>query len=123
MLPLGDEQYNAGTAAGFAASYHPTWGRLNPISHPVVGNHEYGSPGAVPYYNYFGATAGNPGEGWYSYDVGSWHLIALNSNCAKITGGCGAGSAQEALAARRPRRPPRRLHTRLLAPPAVRLGF
>jgi hypothetical protein len=95
VLPLGDEQYNAGTAAGFAASYNPTWGRLKAISHPVVGNHEYGSPGAAPYYAYFGAAAGGSGQGWYSYDLGSWHLIALNSNCALLPGGCGPGSPQE----------------------------
>ncbi len=95
VLPLGDEQYNAGTASAFAASYQPSWGRLNPSAHPVVGNHEYGSPGAAPYFAFFGASAGTPGQGWYSYDVGSWHLIALNSNCAQISGGCGPGSPQE----------------------------
>ncbi|MDX6536542.1 MAG: hypothetical protein QOD37_883 [Gaiellales bacterium] len=95
VLPLGDEQYNAGTAAAFAASYKPSWGRLNAIAHPVVGNHEYGSPGAAPYFAFFGASAGTAGQGWYSFDVGSWHLIALNSNCARIAGGCGPGSPQE----------------------------
>ena len=83
VLPLGDEQYNSGTASAFAASYQPSWGRLKAISHPVVGNHEYGSPGAAPYFAYFGAAAGTPGQGWYSYDLGSWHLIALNSNCVQ----------------------------------------
>jgi hypothetical protein len=95
VLPLGDEQYNAATAAAFAASYQPSWGRLNGIAHPVVGNHEYGSRGAAPYFAFFGASAGTPGQGWHSFDVGSWHLIALNSNCAQITGGCGPGSPQE----------------------------
>jgi hypothetical protein len=94
VLPLGDVQYNAGTAAGFAASYNPSWGRLKSITHPAVGNHEYGSPGAAPYYNYFGASAGHAGQGWYSFDIGGWHLIALNSNCA-LAGGCGSGSPQE----------------------------
>ena len=94
VLPLGDVQYNAGTAAGFAASYNPSWGRLKSITHPAVGNHEYGSPGAGPYFSYFGASAGHAGQGWYSFDVGAWHLIALNSNCA-IAGGCGTGSPQE----------------------------
>jgi hypothetical protein len=94
VLPLGDEQYNSGTASAFAASYQPSWGGLKAISHPVVGNHEYGSPGAAPYFQYFGAAAGTPGQGWYSYDLGSWHLIALNANCAQI-GGCAPGSPQE----------------------------
>ena len=95
MLPLGDEQYNAGSAAAFAASYHPSWGRLDAIAHPVVGNHEYGRPAAGPYFDYFGAAAGTPGQGWYSYELGAWHVIALNANCARIAGGCGAGSPQE----------------------------
>jgi hypothetical protein len=95
VLPLGDEQYPAGTGPAFAASYHPSWGRLNPIAHPVPGNHEYGTPGAVPYYQYFGASAGTAGQGWYSYELGSWHVVALNSNCAFVTGGCGSGSPQE----------------------------
>lgn len=95
VLPLGDVQYDSGTASEFAGSYVPSWGRLKAITHPAVGNHEYGSPGAAPYFQYFGAAAGEPGEGYYSYDLGSWHLIALNSNCAQI-GGCAAGSPQEA---------------------------
>jgi hypothetical protein len=94
VLPLGDQQYNAGTASGFASVYDPSWGRLKSISHPVAGNHEYGSPAASPYFQYFGASAGTPGQGWYSFDLGSWHLIALNSNCAQV-GGCAAGSPQE----------------------------
>jgi hypothetical protein len=63
------------------------------ISHPVPGNHEYRSAGATGYYNYFGAAAGDPGQGWYSFDIGNWHLIALNSECDIV--GCSAGSAQE----------------------------
>jgi hypothetical protein len=94
VLPLGDEQYNSGTAKQFAASYDPSWGRLKAISHPVVGNHEYGSPGAAPYFAYFGAAAGDPGKGYYSYDLGSWHMVALNSNCDRIPG-CGPGSPEE----------------------------
>jgi hypothetical protein len=95
VLPLGDEQYNAGSASAFAASYHPSWGRLDSIAHPVVGNHEYGRPAAAPYFQYFGASAGTPGQGWYSYDLGAWHMIALNANCTRIAGGCGPGSPQE----------------------------
>jgi acid phosphatase type 7 len=95
VLPLGDEQYIAGSASAFAASYHPSWGRLDPIAHPVVGNHEYGRPAAGPYFQYFGASAGTPGEGWYSYQLGAWHVVALNANCTRIAGGCGVGSPQE----------------------------
>jgi hypothetical protein len=93
VLPLGDVQYNSGTAAEFAGSYQPSWGRLKAITRPAVGNHEYGSPGAAPYFHYFGAAAGDPEKGYYSYELGSWHLIALNSNCAQIDG-CSDGSRQ-----------------------------
>jgi hypothetical protein len=70
------------------------------ISHPAVGNHEYETPGASGYFDYFNGTgnptgpAGDRTKGYYSFDLGSWHLIALNSNCSRV-GGCGAGSAQE----------------------------
>lgn len=94
VLPLGDEQYKSGTLAEFRGSYDASWGRLNGIVRPVAGNHEYLTAGAAGYYSYFGAAAGDPGKGYYSYDIGSWHLVALNSNCPKV-GGCGAGSPQE----------------------------
>jgi hypothetical protein len=93
VLPLGDEQYERGTLAQFAASYHPSWGRLNSRAFPVPGNREYETPGAAGYYGYFGARAGAPDKGYYSYDLGSWHVIALNSNCEFVA--CAAGSAQE----------------------------
>jgi hypothetical protein len=101
LLPLGDEQYLCGTADQFSASYGASWGAYNPIAYPVPGNHEYGitSDGvctqsqAQGYFAYFGARAGDPSTGYYSYDLGGWHLIALNSNCTVVS--CAAGSAQE----------------------------
>jgi acid phosphatase type 7 len=93
VLALGDNQYESGDLAAFQQFYDPTWGRFKSITHPVIGNHEYRVPGGAGYFQYFGAAAGNPRTGYYSFDVGSWHLIALNSNCAQA--GCGAGSAQE----------------------------
>lgn len=93
VLTLGDNQYENGTLAKYQASYDPSWGRLNAIVRPVPGNHEYVTAGAAGYYSYFGAAAGVPAKGYYSYDLGGWHLIALNSNCAAV-GGCGAGSQQ-----------------------------
>jgi len=95
VLPLGDEQYNSGSLSSFMDSYNLSWGRVKSISHPVVGNHEYGTSGASGYFNYYGASAGDPSKGYYSFDIGSWHLIALNSNCTKIAGGCDPGSPQE----------------------------
>jgi 3',5'-cyclic AMP phosphodiesterase CpdA len=94
VLPLGDTQYSRGAFAAFQKSYAPTWGRLKKISHPVPGNHEYETEGAAGYYQYFGAAAGDPKKGYYSVDLGNWHLIALNSNCESV-GGCEAGSPQE----------------------------
>jgi uncharacterized repeat protein (TIGR01451 family) len=67
---------------------------VKPLIHPAVGNHEYLTAGAAGYFQYFGAAAGDPTQGYYSFDIGSWHLIALNSNCSKV-GGCGPGSPQE----------------------------
>ena len=96
VLPLGDDQYERGELAAFEDSYDPTWGRFKDISRPVPGNHEYSDPagGAAGYFDYFGGLAGTRGQGWYSYDVAGWHVIALNSECQFI-GGCGVGSPQE----------------------------
>jgi hypothetical protein len=93
VLALGDIQYEDGTRADFEASYDPAWGRVKAITRPVPGNHDYRTPGAEGYYDYFGRAAGDPAKGYYSYDLGRWHLIALNSNCSAI-GGCGPRSAQ-----------------------------
>jgi hypothetical protein len=94
VLPLGDTQYEDGALVQFQKSYEPTWGRVKAISHPAVGNHEYGTAGASGYFSYFGTAAGEKDKGYYSFDIGSWHLIALNANCDQV-GGCQAGSLQE----------------------------
>ena len=78
----------------FQQSFDPSWGRAKNIIHPAVGNHEYLTAGASGYFNYFGAAAGNSSKGYYSFDIGAWHIIALNSNCSQV-GGCGVGSPQE----------------------------
>jgi len=94
VLLLGDNQYEDGALSRYQASYDPTWGRVKALTFPVVGNHEYGTAGAAGYFAYFGAAAGDPARGYYSFDLGSWHVVVLNSNCAEI-GGCGPGSPQE----------------------------
>jgi acid phosphatase type 7 len=100
VLPLGDDQYEVGALSEFQTVYDPTWGRFNAVSRPVPGNHEYQTSGAAGYFDYFNGAgsqsgiAGERGKGYYSYDLGNWHLIALNSNCSKV-GGCGTGSPQE----------------------------
>jgi chitodextrinase len=93
VLALGDNQYNSGSLSSFQAAYDPTWGRFKSITHPAVGNHEYGTPNASGYFSYYGASAGDPSKGYYSFDLGAWHLISLNSNCTIVA--CTAGSAQE----------------------------
>jgi hypothetical protein len=107
VAALGDVQYECGGRSAFDVSYHPSWGRFKAITRPAVGNHEYiASSSTVPatdcdangtaagYYTYFGAAAGDPAKGYYSYELGTWHVIVLNTTCEKA-GGCGVGSAQE----------------------------
>ena len=89
VLVLGDVQYEDGALTKYQQSYDPSWGRMKNITRPAVGNHEYLTSGAAGYFSYFGAAAGDPSKGYSSYDLGGWHLIALNSNCAAV-GGCGA---------------------------------
>ena len=90
---LGDIAYPNGSAADFANCFAPSWGRHKARTRPSPGNHEYVTAGAAGYFGYFGAAAGDPSKGYYSYDLGNWHLIALNSNCAFVS--CSAGSPQE----------------------------
>jgi hypothetical protein len=89
---LGDEQYDRGTAGEFAGSFARSWGRLRAALHPAPGNHEYSDGAARGYFGYFGARAGSPARGYYSWDLGAWHMVALNSNCDFVS--CAAGSAQ-----------------------------
>lgn len=91
VLPLGDNQYDGGLDA-YRRSYGPSWGRLNALVHPVPGNHEYLYDQARGYWEYFGSAAGEPGKGWYSFDLGRWHLIALNGTCDRID--CGPHSEE-----------------------------
>jgi 3',5'-cyclic AMP phosphodiesterase CpdA len=94
VLTLGDTVYDDGSAGEFARCYAPSWGRFRDRTYPAPGNHDYRTPGASGYYDFFGSRAGPRGKGWYSFDLGGWHLIALNSNCDKV-GGCATGSEQE----------------------------
>jgi hypothetical protein len=80
VFTLGDNAYPRGTEQEFRQCYEPTWGRHKDRTRPAPGNHDYESPGAGPYFDYFGASAGPPGLGYYSYDVGGWLVLALNSN-------------------------------------------
>jgi len=90
VFTTGDNAYDSGTAAQFRDCYDPTWGRYKARTRPVPGNHDYETRRAAPYYRYFGARAGPAGRGYYGYDLGAWHVVALNSER-----GFGPGSAQQ----------------------------
>ena len=102
IFTLGDNAYPDGTASQFRNCYDPTWGGshlgqrtdISPTLYnpqmwdltrlPVVGNHEYRTPGASAYFDYFGTGAGDRTKGYYNYDMGSWHFIVLTSNCDQV---------------------------------------
>ena len=90
---LGDIAYPDGSASDFADCFDPAWTPMLPRIRPAPGNHEYQATDASGYFSEFGAAAGTPGEGWYSYELGGWHVVVLNSNC-EFVGGCRNGSPQ-----------------------------
>lgn len=90
VATLGDNAYENGSVTDFANCYDPTWGRAKARTKPAPGNHDYNTPGAAGYFAYFGTAAGAPTTGYYSYDLGTWHVIVLNSNISMAN-----GSAQE----------------------------
>jgi hypothetical protein len=93
VFAAGDLAYPDGSKENFVC-YDKTWGRVKSRTRPSPGNHEFHAAGATPYFDYFGAAAGDPKTGYYSYELGTWHIIVLNSEC-KDVGGCEAGSPQE----------------------------
>ncbi|HEX9016726.1 MAG TPA: metallophosphoesterase [Chloroflexota bacterium] len=93
VITLGDNAYPDGKAGEYSNCYAPTWGRVLDRTRPASGNHDYRTPGASGYFGYFGARAGDPAKGYYSYDVGTWHIVALNSNCSDVNG-CKEGSPE-----------------------------
>ena len=94
VMAVGDLAYPNGSAGQFANCYAPSWGAFKSRTRPALGNHEYDSSAtAAPYFDYFGSSAGPQGKGWYSYTLGAWHVVVLNSNCSEVS--CGKGSVQE----------------------------
>jgi Calcineurin-like phosphoesterase len=93
VMAVGDLAYPDGSKENFDC-YNKTWGRAKARTRPAPGNHEFHSSGATPYFDYFGVAAGDPKTGYYSYELGKWHIIVLNSECVAV-GGCEAGSPQE----------------------------
>jgi hypothetical protein len=92
LITLGDHAYPDGTESEFAQCYGPSWGQLLSSTRPTLGNHDYHTALGAPYFSYFGDAAGPPGEGWYSFDLGDWHVVSLNSNCELV--GCSVDSPQ-----------------------------
>jgi Calcineurin-like phosphoesterase len=96
VFAAGDLAYEHGSAAEFKNCYGTTWGRFKDRTRPALGNHEYADPSAAAYFQYWGDQAGPAGKGYYSYDLGIWHIIVLNTNCdAPGLGGCAKGSPEE----------------------------
>lgn len=94
VLTLGDLQYPSGSHKDFAKYYDKSWGNFKEKTYPTLGNHEYETKAALGYFDYFGKRAGERGKGYYSFDIGEWHLVAINSNCWAV-GGCQKDSPQE----------------------------
>jgi acid phosphatase type 7 len=92
VFTTGDNAYDRGTASEYANCYGPTWGQVKSRTRPTAGNHDYRTTGAAGYFGYFGSRAGSTGKGYYAYNLGSWRIYALNSNCGFV--GCGSTSAQ-----------------------------
>ena len=94
VFTLGDNAYQDGSPSDFASCYAPTWGQfLDRTILPTPGNHDWNTDGAAGYRAYFGSRATPDGQTWYSMDLGTWHIVVLDSDCAKV-GGCDAGSPQ-----------------------------
>ena len=94
VFTAGDNAYESGSADEFKNCYDPTWGRFKDRTRPAAGNHDWLTRDAQGYRDYFGAAAVNAdGKTWYSYDLGAWHIVVLDANCAQV-GGCGADSDQ-----------------------------
>ena len=92
VFTAGDNVQIIGASLEYTYCYDPSWGQYKSRTRPSPGNHDYYLGGSA-YYNYFGSAAGPAGKGYYSYDLGDWHVVALNSNCGWVS--CSAGSAQE----------------------------
>jgi calcineurin-like phosphoesterase family protein len=96
VFAAGDLAYQRGTYEEFTKCYGPTWGRFKTRTRPAPGNHEYKGSAATGYFRYWDGVAGDPQKGYYSYDLGSWHIIVLNTNCGSAQlGGCAEGSPEE----------------------------
>lgn len=92
IFTAGDNSNEDGLLEQYQNCFGPSWGRFLDRIRPSPGNHDYNEGNNSAYFEYFGKAAGEPGKGYYSYDLGEWHIISLNSNCAYV--GCGPNSDQ-----------------------------
>jgi hypothetical protein len=96
VFAAGDLAYESGVWEQFRDCYGTTWGAFKNRTKPALGNHEYADKTAAGYFDYWGSQGGPRGKGYYSYDLGDWHIVVLNTNCyVPDLGGCGVGSPQE----------------------------
>lgn len=96
VFALGDLAYDALTLGQFQNCYGRSWGKFKARTRPALGNHEYRERSAAPYYQYWAGQAGSAGKGYYSYELGAWHVVVLNTNCDAVgLGGCASGSPQD----------------------------
>jgi hypothetical protein len=95
VFTAGDNAYENGTLQEYEQCYGPTWGRHKDRTRPATGNHEYALGNADGHFQYFGELASTPGVGYYSFDLGTWHIVVLDTgdHCQIVT--CAAGSPQE----------------------------
>ena len=93
VFTAGDNAYPSGSATDFGDCYDPSWGRFKDRTRPAAGNHEWETQDLEGYLDYFGTRAAPDGTSWYSYELGAWHVVVLDSDCSKV-GGCGPDSAQ-----------------------------
>lgn len=96
VFAAGDLAYDKGSLDQFKNCYGKTWGVFKDRTKPALGNHEYVDHAATGYFQYWGMQAGPTDKGYYSYTLGDWHIVVLNTNCnIKKMGGCDKGSPQE----------------------------
>lgn len=84
VMTVGDTVYGSGTRTELKDCFDPSWGQFKDRIRPALGNHDIQTENGAPYFDYFGAAAGPVGKGYYSYNLGSWHIVVLNSNCNDI---------------------------------------
>jgi len=93
VFTAGDNVYTHASASEFTNCYGPTWGQYKSRTRPAIGDEDYETSGATGYFGYFASRAGPAGKGYYSYSLGAWHIVVLNSECSEV-GGCGSTSPQ-----------------------------